>query len=281
MKSTLFLSAATLLFSAAQAQVTDSTTQSQNTGSATMNSTTTSGNTDMNTTMVDASHKLNNYGSYSTRDSIAAKYKLLPMPGALSTEKTFPILGTYQLNDAPAADATTATDATTTTADQTTDVAATSAASPTVTITMDSASKGIVWVEGLQQGRLKAYLKKSPATYRITAQKSGSGTTIPEGVMMLDTATHTLNIALGASYNEADPAAIFATGNTTTVEDNTTEVKTTAKAKTKHTTKAKPKVTFITATKVDAAQQMQDGQMEEDAATESTQQSSQQGEQKQ
>src|SRR6187402_1561223 len=33
----------------------------------------------------------------STVDSIAAKYKLVPMPEALTIEKTFSVLGTYQL----------------------------------------------------------------------------------------------------------------------------------------------------------------------------------------
>jgi len=42
----------------------------------------------------------------STVDSIEAKYHLLPMPQALTIEKTFPVIGTYQLNgeDATAQD---------------------------------------------------------------------------------------------------------------------------------------------------------------------------------
>src|SRR5215212_190792 len=78
----------------------------------------------------------------STVDSIAAKYKLQPMPEAMSVEKKFPALGTYQLTT-------------------------TDGASQTVTIALDQDSKGIVWVEGLPEGKFKAYLKKSPATYRI------------------------------------------------------------------------------------------------------------------
>lgn len=291
MKSTFFLTAATLIFSAAQAQVTTSTSSDT---TATSSDTTTLGNTGtnnagmntgtnmntgtgVNTTTTDTSRKLNNYGSYSTRDSIAAKYKLLPMPGALTLEKTFPILGTYQLNTATAASNAGGTTSTTAAASGQVSgtTTGTDVTAPSVTITLDSASKGIVWVEGLQQGRLKAYLKKSPATYRIVAQKSGSGTAIPEGTMILDTTTNTLNIALGAPYNEVDPAAIFALSNGGTAVDNTAEVK----VKTKNA-KTKSKVTFITATKVDAAQQLQEAQTP-GAASGTTQQNGQQAQQDQ
>ena len=244
MKSTYLLTAATLFVTAANAQVTDSTTQNNGTGNTTATGT-------MSTT--DTTRKLNTYGSYSTRDSIAAKYKLLPMPGALTPDKTFPILGTYQLNAGTEATTSTATSGTTSTdtASQGTDA---TTAAPSVTITLDSASKGIVWVEGLQQGRLKAYLKKSPATYRILAQKTDAGKSIPEGTMHLDPATNTLHIALGAPYNEADPTAVFAQGDVAATEDNTATTKASDKSK-----KAKQKVTIITATKFDATQQMQQG----------------------
>jgi hypothetical protein len=160
----------------------------------------------------------------STVDSIRAKYTLQPMPGALTIEKAFPVLGTYHLT----------TDSTT-----------------TLTVSMDSASKGIVWVEGLPQGKFKAFLKQSPATYRITAQKTESGTSVPEGTLMFDTTTNTLNIALGKAYNEANPGEIFGTvadaGVSTDVANTGTEVK--VKTKTK-TTKSKAKVVFYSATKV-------------------------------
>ncbi|SHF82740.1 hypothetical protein [Flavisolibacter ginsengisoli] len=161
----------------------------------------------------------------STVDSIRAKYTLQPMPGALTLEKAFPVLGTYHLT----------TDSTS-----------------TLTVSMDSASKGIVWVEGLPQGKFKAFLKQSPATYRITAQKTESGTSVPEGTLMFDTTTNTLNIALGKAYNEANPAEIFGTvadaGVSADVANTGTEVK--VKTKTK-TTKSKAKVVFYSATKVD------------------------------
>lgn len=277
MKSTLFLTAATLFVTAASAQQTDSTSQNGTTDSTTgsTNQTGTMGNT-MSTT--DSSKKLNAYGSYSTRDSIAAKYKLLPMPGGLTVDKTFPILGMYQLNTVPAAGSmeTSTTTSTTAQTDGTatsTDASATGTtgmAAPGVTITLDSASKGIVWVDGLQQGRMKAFLKKSPATYRIVAQKSATGTAIPEGTMHLDQATNTLHIALGTPYNEMDPTAIFGQGNGTTAEDNTADTK----VKTKNT-KTKSKVTFITATKV-IADPMQNGQMQQGTTNGTMQQNNQQ-----
>lgn len=162
----------------------------------------------------------------STVDSIEAKYKLLPMPEALTVEKTFPVLGTYQL--------------------QTADSAKTK-----VTITLDSVNKGIVWIAGLPQGTMKAYLKKAPATYRIVAQKSDAGKQIPEGTLVFDPETRALNIALGAAYNEADPAAVFANANAAAVAAPDA-VASTVKVKTKKgATKTKQKLTFYSATKVE------------------------------
>lgn len=171
----------------------------------------------------------------STVDSIEAKYKLQPMPEALTLEKTFPVLGTYQLNT-------------------------TDSSGSAVTVSMDSSSKGIVWVDGLPEGRIKAYLKQSPATYRIIAQKSATDKQISEGTMIFNPETNTLNISLGAPFNDTDPSAIFnsvtgATASTdvTAQSDESAHAAkgtTTAKVKTKHgSTKAKHKVIFYTATK--------------------------------
>jgi hypothetical protein len=177
----------------------------------------------------------------STVDSIASKYKLLPMPEAYTTEKAFPVIGTYQL--ANSADA-----------------------SANITITLDSASKGIVWINGLPQGPLKAYLAKSPATYRIVPQKSASGKSVPEGTLVYSRETNTLNIALGAPFNTENPTAIFpvvepvaatsadvsAASVATVAAPATATVKvksTTAKGK----TKTKNKVIFYTATKLGVA----------------------------
>src|SRR5215218_3672979 len=161
-----------------------------------------------------------------TVDSIKAKYQLQPMPEALTLEKTFPVIGSYTLSTA---DAT---------------------ASP-VTISLDSANKGIIWVEGLPQGKFKAFLKQAPSTYRIMAQKSEGGTQVPEGTLIFDPTTKTLNIALGKAYNDANPAEVF-TLNTgavaTDVATSGNEVK--VKTKTKDS-KTKTKLVFYTATKAD------------------------------
>lgn len=168
----------------------------------------------------------------STADSIAAKYQLQPMPQPLTVEKTFPVLGTYQLNSATA----------------TTD----GAAPQQVVITLDSTNKGLVWIDGLPEGRLKAYLKQSPATYRIVAQKSGSGRDVPEGTLMFDPNTNTLNIALGKPYDTADPASVFAMNTNATAD--VTAAPATVKVKSKNgVTKTKNRTYFYTATKTEEA----------------------------
>ena len=164
-----------------------------------------------------------------TVDSIRSKYQLQPMPGAMTVEKAFPVIGTYQL----------------TTADGT---------SQNVVITLDSVNRGIVWVEGLPQGKFKAYLKKSPGTYRIVEQKGLDNKSVPEGTLLFDPATNTLNVALGKKFDDADPAAVFALNpaNGTPVTEPTavTEVKVKTK---KGDTKTKSKLLFYTATKAEVA----------------------------
>lgn len=120
----------------------------------------------------------------STADSISAKYKLLPMPAPLTLERSFPVLGSYQIQ-AEGGEAT------------------------NITVQIDSTNRGIVWVEGLPQGKFKAYLKQSPGTYRIVAQKTASGKSIPEGTLYFNPESSTLNIALGKSFNDKEPAAVF------------------------------------------------------------------------
>ena len=165
----------------------------------------------------------------STADSIHAKYQMQPMPEALTIEKTFPILGSYQLNS-------------------------TDGSAQTVTITLDSTNKGVIWIAGLPEGTMKAYLKKSPGTYRIVSQKSESGAQIPEGTLFFDPSTNALNVALGKAYDEADPTAIFANvnaaDNTASVADNGDQVK--VKTKTPAgKTKTKTKLVFYSATKTE------------------------------
>ena len=138
----------------------------------------------------------------------------------------------------------------------------------TVSISLDPSNKGIIWVEGLPQGKVKAYLKKSPTTYRILAQKTEAGTQVPEGTLYFDTTSRQLNIALGKAFDDADPIAIFslnpdattsmATGDmeskvkyedaTVKTEKEGKEVK--VKTKTA-TSKTKAKVKYYTAAKIE------------------------------
>src|SRR5687768_8414065 len=106
-----------------------------------------------------------------TVDSIAAKYQgrlIAPKP-ALTNADFFPVIGNYQPANA-VTDVTVSTPATTTP-----DVA-------NVTIVLDEQNKGLVWIEGLPQGRIKALLRQSPAVYKIPAQKTEDGKEVKEGV---------------------------------------------------------------------------------------------------
>ncbi|HEV7333694.1 MAG TPA: hypothetical protein VGN63_21855 [Flavisolibacter sp.] len=100
----------------------------------------------------------------------------------LTSSHVFPALGTYKASGTSTAD---------------------------ITITLDETNKGIVWVEGLPQGRFKALMKKSPATYKVPAQKSENGQSIAEGTLYLNPETNELTIVLGRSFNDADPTASF------------------------------------------------------------------------
>jgi hypothetical protein len=208
----------------------------------------------------------------STVDSIAAKYKLLPMPAPLTIEKTFPVLGTYILAGTGQAAAATTTN-TVTTGTTAADVTGTTDATVAnnVVVTLDSVNKGMVWIDGLPEGRIKAYLKKSPATYRILAQKSESGKSVAEGTLMLDTTTQTLNIAIGMPYNETNPEAIF-TLNNSTPDDNEVEIK----AKSKNA-KTKAKVKYYTASKV-VVEQPVDTQVQDEDQRQNNQQTTEQKE---
>jgi hypothetical protein len=155
----------------------------------------------------------------------------------LTTEKVFPAIGTYQLTDKDGA-------------------------TSQVTVTLDPASKGIVWVEGLPQGKFKAVLRKSPAVYKIPEQKLNEDgtpvdatvavtdkktvtktTTIPEGVLIYDKDANLLNVCVGCKYNNDDPAVAFTPATEEPVEQTETKTKTksgkTVKSKTK-VAKVKP-----------------------------------------
>ncbi len=144
----------------------------------------------------------------------ADTYKMQPMPEALTTEKIFPVLGKYQLTDKEGA-------------------------TSTVTVSLDPENKGLIWVEGLPQGKIKATLRKSPATYKIPVQKLEEETAVttdvaevtdakdaktaknakiakekaakelPEGVLIYDKDANVLSVCIGCTYNNADPATAF------------------------------------------------------------------------
>lgn len=156
------------------------------------------------------------------------KYKLLPMPAPLTREKIFPVIGKYELT--AKSYSTTSSTAVATTADAsatTTEAAATTA----ITIDLDAENKGIVWVDGLPQGRIKAMLRKAPGTYKIPAQKTADDKDIAEGVMIFDKDNNTLDVCIGCTYNTEDPASAFA-APVEPVVDETVKTKTT-KSKTK------------------------------------------------
>ncbi len=121
-----------------------------------------------------------------TVEAIISKYEVKPVtpPTELKTSDIFPVIGKYE--------------------------SATNADAASVTVTPDEQNKGIVWIEGLPQGRIKAMLRKSPATYKIPAQKTQEGKEVAEGTLIFDKETNNLSICIGKPYNTEDPAAAFA-----------------------------------------------------------------------
>ena len=154
----------------------------------------------------------------------ADTYKMLPMPEALTTEKVFPVIGNYQVTDK-------------------------SGNAMTVSVELDAENRGIIYVNGLPQGKLKAILRKSPATYKIPAQKSGDDKDVAEGVLIYDRDANVLNVCIGCKYNNEDPAVAF---NEETPADEAVESKTkTAKTSRKSTAKvAKVKSVHYSGNKV-------------------------------
>ncbi|MEP7372357.1 MAG: hypothetical protein ABI675_03140 [Chitinophagaceae bacterium] len=169
----------------------------------------------------------------------ADTYKMQPMPEALTTQKIFPVLGKYQLTDKEGA-------------------------SSTVTVSLDPENKGLIWIEGLPQGKIKATLRKSPATYKIPVQplegevipapevtdtkvakntkkvKEIKAKELPEGVLIYDKDANLLNVCIGCTYKVEDPATAFMT-----TEPATTDVEKTEKKATKSSKKAVAKVTKV------------------------------------
>jgi len=151
-----------------------------------------------------------------TVDSILSKYTLVPMPSQMTTEQIFPVIGQYQSS---------------TNSDQ------------KITVTLDDQNKGFVWIDGLPEGRVKAVLKKSPATYKIPAQKTAEGNDVREGTLIYDKDSKVITVMIGRPFNDQDPASVFAT--TTTEEPATTDVAKTTVTKNKGT-KTKTKVKKVT-----------------------------------
>lgn len=120
-----------------------------------------------------------------TVDSIRSKYegKLVVSKPPPTIDDVFPVIGQYQ--------------------------STVNMEASTVTITIDEMNKGIVWINGLPQGRMKAMLKRSPATYRIPAQAAEDGKQIPEGTLIYDKDANLLSVCLGKKFNETDPASVF------------------------------------------------------------------------
>ena len=134
-----------------------------------------------------------------TVDSILSKYTLVPMPSPVTTEQIFPVIGQYQSS---------------TNADQ------------KLTITLDDQNKGFAWIDGMPQGRVKAVLKKSPATYKIPAQKTADGKDVPEGTLIYDKDSKVITVMVGRPFNDQDPASVFAV--TTTADQSMKTDKTTS-----------------------------------------------------
>ena len=76
-----------------------------------------------------------------------------------------------------------------------------------VTISLDETNKGIVWVDGLPQGKFKALMKKAPATYKIPAQSAEGGKAIAEGTLYVNPDTKEVTIVVGQAFNDKEPIA--------------------------------------------------------------------------
>jgi hypothetical protein len=121
-----------------------------------------------------------------TVDSITAKYKdkeVVSKP-ASTLQDVFPVIGKYE--------------------------SATNPDAASLTINLDETNKGIAWIEGLPQGKVKAMLRKSPSTYKIPVQKTEDGKEVAEGTLIFDAATNTLRICIGKSFDAENPEAAFA-----------------------------------------------------------------------
>lgn len=163
-----------------------------------------------------ATEKVENKDKYNNWS--ADTYKMQPMPEALTTEKIFPVVGKYQVTDKEGA-------------------------SSSLTITLDETNKGIVWIDGLPQGKVKATLRKSPATYKIPSQKLGEekdAKSVAEGVLIYDKDANVLNLCVGCTFNNEDPATAFTTPAEPVAAETEKKVAKTSKKATPKVVKVKP-----------------------------------------
>ena len=154
-----------------------------------------------------------------TVEAIISKYEAKPVTPAtqLTTSDIFPAIGKYE--------------------------SSTNADAASVLITPDEKNRGVVWVEGLPQGKIKAMLRKSPAIYKIPAQKTEDGKDVAEGTLIFDKETNTLSICIGKPFNTEDPAVVFLPA----VEE---QPAVTTKTKTKTKKVVTPKAWIYTGTKL-------------------------------
>lgn len=159
------------------------------------------------------------YKKNPTVAAISSKYadKYITTKTELTDEVYYPVLGKYESSNVEATN---------------------------VVITLDAENRGMVWIEGLPQGKIKAYLRKSPAVYKIPAQKAEDGKTdIAEGTLIYDKDANTLNILIGKNYNLQDPASVF-------VVDEQADVEVATKTKSKTKKVSKPKTWSYTGSKL-------------------------------
>lgn len=136
-----------------------------------------------------------------TVDSITAKYKdkMVETKPAPKNSDIFPVLGKYE--------------------------SATNPEAAMLAITLDEQNKGIVWIEGLPQGKVKATLRKSPATYKIPVQQTETGKQVAEGTLIFDNETGTLRINIGKAFDAVNPEAAFVAPETAEAATGTTKAK--------------------------------------------------------
>lgn len=165
-----------------------------------------------------------------TVEAINSQYKMVEMPKPLTIEQIFPVLGQYQVTN---------------TVDKT-EVGE-------VKVVIDEQTKGVVWIEGLPQGRIMAQIRRSPATYKIPAQKTADGKDIAEGTMIFDKDTRVLNIILGKPYDAQNPDLAFAAPvEKSEADEQEVKIKTkTAKSKVKVKKEPAAKPIIYSGTKVE------------------------------